>query len=277
MIVSLIALFIAMGGTTYAVTSPPKRSVGSLQLKKGAVHKENLANGAVTITKLGKGLVAVSAGPAGPAGPTAPLIVNQDIPSDGVSYAAKAGWADNAGKADRATLADRATSAASATSAGSASSAGSATTAGSAGNANKLGGQDSSYYLPRSTIVDLPRFSLGNGQTRVLLTSGPLKYTGRCDIGSGGLDSADILISTTENHAAFDGDAINPDLLTSSPEGSRLYAHVEAPAGQPIFKAEDDGTSVAAGGEEVGSTVWYVGVNLFNTTGRCYFGGFAML
>ena len=54
-IIALLAMFIAMGGTTYAVTKLPKRSVGSLQLKKGAVHKENIANGAVTASKLAKG------------------------------------------------------------------------------------------------------------------------------------------------------------------------------------------------------------------------------
>ena len=89
MIVSLIALFVAMGGTTYAVTKLPKRSVGSLQLKKGAVHKEHIATGAVTVSKLGKGLV--TSAPAGPAGPTSPVIVNEELPSDGVSYAVKAG------------------------------------------------------------------------------------------------------------------------------------------------------------------------------------------
>ena len=107
MVVALVALFVAMGGTTYAVTSLPKRSVGSAQLKKGAVHKENIATGAVTASKLAKGLV--GNGPRWTAGPTVPIIVNQDIPSDGVAYASKAGWADNAGKADRASLAEKAT------------------------------------------------------------------------------------------------------------------------------------------------------------------------
>src|SRR5437763_12617622 len=107
MIVALVALFVAMGGTTYAVTKLPKRSVGSLQLKKGAVHRENIAAGAVTPSKLAKGLVAPPPVPAGPAGPTAPVIVTQEIPSDSVAYAARAGWADNAGRADRATFADK--------------------------------------------------------------------------------------------------------------------------------------------------------------------------
>ena len=275
MIVALAALFIAMGGTTYAVTNLPKRSVGSVQLKKGAVHKENIAKGAVTVTKLAKELVA--AAPAGPSGPTAPVIVNEDIPSDAVAYASRAGWADNAAKADRASLADKATSATTATSA---TSAGTATSAGSAANADKLGGLDSSAFLTRSTMVDLPRVELGDGQTQQILSSGPLTYTASCDIGSGGLDTAEILISTSQSHAAFDGEDITPNLLTSSPASARIYAHVEGPTGQPIFKAQDDGTAVAppaVGGSEVRSTVWYFGINLFGTTRSCYFGGYAII
>jgi hypothetical protein len=44
-----------------------------------------------------------------------------------------------------------------------------------------------------------------------------------------------------------------------------------------MFKAQNDGTALAMGGSEVRSTVWYVGVNLFNTTKICYFGGHAII
>jgi hypothetical protein len=273
MIVALVALFVAMSGTTYAVTRLPSRSVGSLQLKKGAVHSENIAKGAVSPSKLAKGLVsAAPAGAAGPAGP--PAIVNTQLPSDGVAYAARAGWADNAGKADTATLADKATAADSATTASSAQSANSAA---SAGDADKLDGKDSSYFMTRSTIVDLPRTSLSDGQSKTIFTSGPFKYTARCAINKSGLDTADIFVSTTESHAAFDGDDINADMTSSSPESTRHHAHLEVATGTPMFKAEDDGTAVAPSGSEVRSITWYVGVNLFNTSGRCYFGGFAIV
>jgi hypothetical protein len=230
-IIALLAMFIAMGGTTYAVTKLPKRSVGSLQLKKGAVHKENIARGAVTASKLG-------------------------IPLDSVGYAAKAGWADSAG---------------------SAATAGSAGTAGTASNANTLNGRDSSYFLTHNTVVDLPRFTLTNRDTRVILTSGPFTYTATCDINNGGTDLAQILISSTENHSAFDGIDINPDLLTGAPDTARHHAYVETPTGKPVFKAEDDGTAVAPSGSEIRSITWYVGINLFNTAGRCTFGGFAII
>jgi hypothetical protein len=268
MVVALIALFVAMGGTGYAVTKLPKRSVGSIQLKKGAVRKENIAKGAVTVSKLANGLVGDA--PAGSSGPAPPIIVNQDIPSDAVAYASKAGWADNADKADRATLADKANSATTATSA---TSAGSATTAGSAANADALGGHDSSYFLPRSTILDLPQFWLTPGQTRAIQVPGPFTYTATCAV-----DVAEILIATSASHSAFDGEVITPDLLTSSPVGSRVYAHIASAApGLPAFRAENDGTAVAPNGAEVRETVWYVGVNIFNQPGRCYFGGYAIV
>jgi hypothetical protein len=235
------------------------------------VHKENIASGAVTVSKLAKGLV--SSPPAGPSGPTAPVIVNQDLPSDGVAYAVKAGWADKAAKADLATRAD---SAATATTAGSATSAGTVATAGFAGNADALDGHDSSFFLPRTTIVDLPRFTLANGQTRDIFANGPFRYTARCTIDAGGVDKAVIMISTTENHSAFDSDDITPNLLTSSPENRRMYVHAEGPTGRPLFQAEDDGTAIAPSGE-VRSTVWWIGINLFNTTGNCHFGGFAQV
>jgi hypothetical protein len=52
MVVALIALFVALGGTTYAATSLPKNSVGTKQLKKNAVTASKLRKGAVTATKI---------------------------------------------------------------------------------------------------------------------------------------------------------------------------------------------------------------------------------
>jgi hypothetical protein len=54
MIVALVALFVAMGGTTYAVKRLPKRSVGSAQLKKNAVRTRNIKARNVTRSKIAK-------------------------------------------------------------------------------------------------------------------------------------------------------------------------------------------------------------------------------
>ena len=46
------ALFVALGGTSYAAIKVPKNSVGSKQLKKNAVTGSKIKNGAVTAAKI---------------------------------------------------------------------------------------------------------------------------------------------------------------------------------------------------------------------------------
>lgn len=64
MIVALAALFVALGGTSYAAFSLPKNSVGSAQIKRGAVTKTKIATGTLAGLHGRKG----ATGPAGPAG-----------------------------------------------------------------------------------------------------------------------------------------------------------------------------------------------------------------
>ena len=54
MIVAMVALFVAMGGTGYAVSKLPKRSVGPTQLRKNAVRSEHIKAGEITTAKLAK-------------------------------------------------------------------------------------------------------------------------------------------------------------------------------------------------------------------------------
>jgi hypothetical protein len=51
-VVSLIALFVALGGTAYAATSLPANSVGPVQLKANAVTSPKIKNLAVTAAKI---------------------------------------------------------------------------------------------------------------------------------------------------------------------------------------------------------------------------------
>jgi hypothetical protein len=52
LVVSIVALVVAMGGTAYAGFSVPKNSVGTKQLKSGAVTTGKIKNGAVTESKI---------------------------------------------------------------------------------------------------------------------------------------------------------------------------------------------------------------------------------
>jgi len=54
---ALIALFIALGGTTYAATALPKNSVGTKQLKNNAVNATKIKNGSVINAKLANNAV----------------------------------------------------------------------------------------------------------------------------------------------------------------------------------------------------------------------------
>ena len=46
-VVATMALFIALGGTSYAVTQLPRNSVGASQIRSGAVRSAELRSGAV--------------------------------------------------------------------------------------------------------------------------------------------------------------------------------------------------------------------------------------
>lgn len=51
-LVGYLALFVALGGTSYAAISLPAGSVGTTQLRNGAVTARKIANGSITPAKL---------------------------------------------------------------------------------------------------------------------------------------------------------------------------------------------------------------------------------
>src|SRR6185503_14830348 len=77
-VISLVALFVALGGTGYAaVQLAPRNSVGSTQVINGSLQKVDLSKKAVTALKGNRGArgpagAQGAAGPAGAAGATGP-------------------------------------------------------------------------------------------------------------------------------------------------------------------------------------------------------------
>jgi hypothetical protein len=121
LVISLIALFVALGGTTYAATSLPKNSVGTKQLKNSAVTAPKIKNDTVTAKKINTN------------GLTVPNAVH-------------ATTANSATNATNATNADSATNATNATNALHAS------TADTAANAADLGGQPPFAYATTTQV-----------------------------------------------------------------------------------------------------------------------------
>jgi len=73
MLVALVALFVALGGGAYAALALPKNSVGSAQLKKGAVTPVKLSPAAKTaLSRPGPNGEAGPRGPEGPRGDPGP-------------------------------------------------------------------------------------------------------------------------------------------------------------------------------------------------------------
>jgi hypothetical protein len=67
--IALLALFIALGGTSYAATTLSKGSVGARELKRAAVASAEVRNGSLMKRDLRPRLVARLTGATGPAGP----------------------------------------------------------------------------------------------------------------------------------------------------------------------------------------------------------------
>lgn len=88
-VVAVIALFIALGGASYAAVKLPKNSVGTKQIKKNAVDSSKVRNGSLLATDFGKGQLPAGAtgatgapgaaglpGASGNSGPTGPTGVS---------------------------------------------------------------------------------------------------------------------------------------------------------------------------------------------------------
>lgn len=68
-VISLIALFVALGGTSYAVIKLPAKSVGNRELKSNAVSGTKIRPGGVSRSDLAPSARSGTRGPRGAAGP----------------------------------------------------------------------------------------------------------------------------------------------------------------------------------------------------------------
>jgi hypothetical protein len=168
-VISVLALFVALGGTSYAVTQLPKNSVGTPQLKKNAVTGTKVKDGSLTgadvdVATLGTVPIATSANRADSAGSA-----NRATTAGSADRATTAGSATTA---ERATTAGSATSATTATRADSAASADTATTAATAANAtNAVNATNAANATNATNAANAADSALLNGQTAAQLAA----------------------------------------------------------------------------------------------------------
>ena len=92
-VIATLALFLALGGTSYAVTALPKNSVGTPQLKKNAVTGEKVKAGSLDSSDFKTGtLLKGDTGAAGPAGATG---AQGERGPQGAAAALEAEWTGN--------------------------------------------------------------------------------------------------------------------------------------------------------------------------------------
>ena len=166
-VVATVALFIALGGVSYAATTLPKISVGTEQILAEAVRTGKVADDAVTGVKLAQGvrerLVPVGGMPV----VTTPATTTSASPQS-VKYAEtadRAGTADSAAtatKADSATYAESAGKADSATNAESAGNADTADLATTSQDSEALGGQPADQYLTADSVLQSGQTEAGD-------------------------------------------------------------------------------------------------------------------
>ena len=152
-VVATICLFLVLGGGAWAATSLPKNSVGTKQLKNGAVTGAKVKKGALT---------------------------GADIRASTLGRVPQAASAETAASAGHATSADNAVHADSATSAGHATSADSATRA---GDATTLGGSPPAAFLPAGHVLRVAYETDWGTEPiafRTVLATGPLTLSADC-------------------------------------------------------------------------------------------------
>jgi len=72
MVVALLALAIALGGTSYAAVTLPRNSVGPRQIRAGAVRSSEIKNRSIALTDLSVRARRALRGQRGPVGPPGP-------------------------------------------------------------------------------------------------------------------------------------------------------------------------------------------------------------
>ncbi len=266
--VGYLALFVALGGVSYAAVSLPRNSVGPKQLKQGAVTRAKLANSAVNGAKVAPN-----------------SLTGADIRSSTLGQVPSAAFAGSAGSANTANSANRATTAGHAQT---------AETAARAGDANLLGGSPAADFFPASKVRTF-NVKLAFGQTQTLFSAGTLTFSATCvqnqagPNGSPNQDFVELSVATSQNGGiltngsggGLSGSSPTEFLDTNTPASQRVLAYVAADTTTGLGTIENNAAgwgmqSVDPNGVAVILPDGLTGaVNLFGSD--CFMAGFAIL
>ncbi|MBS1879686.1 MAG: hypothetical protein JST31_09250 [Actinobacteria bacterium] len=155
-VMSVIAVFVALGGVGYAAVKLPKNSVGTAQLKPSSVTGAKVRNGSLTGADIAAGTLGTVPRATSAAG------ADHATSADNAAYAQHAGSADHAARAD------------------------------SAANADELGGAPASAYLGAGSVRRIDVTLHRNAEPVTLLQAGPLSLRASC--GEGGLAGTFLVV-----------------------------------------------------------------------------------
>jgi hypothetical protein len=118
-------------------------------------------------------------------------------------------------------------------------------------------------------------FTLADGGSQTILTHGPFTITANCDLDAAGQDTANILISTTQDNSSFDAWDENDDFDIADPATERNWgADISVPANTTEVEANvGDGVAVAPDGTTLVLVSLYTAVNPPFAADRCAFAG----
>jgi hypothetical protein len=226
MLVAMLALIVATAGTSYAAFSLPRNSVGSKQLRNGAVTGAKIKRGAITASKVANHSL------------TAKQLNLRKLGS--IPAALHALRADSATDAAHAVAADNATHAAGADAAAT------ALTAGSAANGARRLEFDG---LP---VDPAPANQFFSPASHVVLTLDELTVRASCiDAGSG---QSRVYVSFTSSTGAF----LNFDSITfDNPATTPKVGGFKFTAAQPTFAIDDlTGSGPGSGKQDDGTWIY---------------------
>ena len=251
LVVAVLALIVALGGTGYAAVTLPAHSVGNKQLKRRAVTTSKIHHNAVTGSKVENN-----------------TLKGRDIDESRLAQVPDAHHADVAGTA---------------TSAGAANS---AANAANAANADKLDGKDSSSFISTDTMHSFFH-KLSAGQKVTLLQHGTITIEAECLDNQtvqtqANRDAVRMLVSTSQDGAIVIADygdyhdgGSGGFLNTNTPVDDRELYVWQQPNGTARASFNIDSLSVVDPNGKVitsfGGEGFVAGVNLLGSA--CYIGG----